>query len=39
MKQILRLSFVVAVLLTALSTYASNEKSDYVRISKPEMEK
>ncbi|CAD0009914.1 hypothetical protein [Flavobacterium chungangense] len=30
MKQILRLSFVVAVLLTTLSTYASNEKSDYV---------
>jgi hypothetical protein len=30
MKQILRLSFVVVILLTTLSTYASNEKSDYV---------
>lgn len=30
MKQILRLSFVVAVFLTTLSTYAGNEKGDYI---------
>lgn len=30
MKQIFRLSFVVAVFLTTMSTYASNEKGDYI---------
>jgi hypothetical protein len=30
MKQILRLSFVVAVFLTTLSTYASTEKGNYI---------
>ncbi|MGO4771372.1 secretion protein [Flavobacterium sp. W22_SRS_FK3] len=30
MKQILTLSFVVAVFLTTISTYASNEKGDYI---------
>lgn len=30
MKQILKLSFVVAVFLTTISTYARNEKGDYV---------
>jgi hypothetical protein len=30
MKQIFRLSFVVAVFLTTISTYASNEKGDYI---------
>ena len=30
MKQIFRLSFVVAVFLTTMSTYANNEKGDYI---------